>query len=467
MSTHRRADRGAILPITLIVVVVLGAIVLAMANYASATLSYGQVSEARANRLAAAQAAMDDAIERLELKRSLCSTTAGAAAQPINLDFPAINGAQALVTCQIIGGEVPPADGWAIVVTGEGLTGPGLQTNAGGRPKIEGPVYVFNHNTVSLSKKTTMVKGDLWHEDDACSGGSPTGGDVAFKRSNVAISNLVFDPTTRGTYCTNRSWKELFAVAPPTSHVSAIPLALPPVEDGPAGGKCKLFYPGRYTTAPVLADNNYFRSGDYVFDNVGVLRVKGQHVTFGNIPASDDFAYPLLEENDTATTCLGERQADPNKTGATVYLGGNSRILAEANAGFEVSRRQQGQYWVSLQALDSVPKGTLLIESDPGGTKDIALNGLVYAPYSHVSFGTVSAKKDAAIRGGAVVASFEGTISQAGDGFLIKVPTSDQSIKVLLESTATDSRSSTSVSVIADWRPTTGALAVNSWRVAN
>jgi len=79
----------------------------------------------------------------------------------------------------------------------------------------------------------------------------------------------------------------------------------------------------------------------------------------------------------------------------------------------------------------------------------------------------VSAKKDAVIRGGAVVASFEGTISQAGDGFLIKVPTSDQSIKVLLESTATDSRSSTSVSVIADWRPTTGALAVNSWRVAN
>lgn len=62
---------------------------------------------------------------------------------------------------------------------------------------------------------------------------------------------------------------------------------------------------------------------------------------------------------------------------------------------------------------------------------------------------------------------FEGTISNApGGGFLIEVPTSEQAVKLLLESTAVDEHGSTTVRVVADWRPTTGDLAVNSWRVA-
>src|SRR4051794_28406837 len=72
-------DRGAILIIVLVIAVILSVTVIAVANYAGATLRYGRVAENRTHRVAAAQAAMDDAIERLELKRSLCSALSGTA----------------------------------------------------------------------------------------------------------------------------------------------------------------------------------------------------------------------------------------------------------------------------------------------------------------------------------------------------------------------------------------------------
>src|SRR3954447_13145995 len=136
-------DEGAILIIVLVIAVILSVTVMAVANYAGATLRYGRVSENRTHRVAAAQAAMDDAIERLELKRSLCSALTGTAPQPINAQFPVVNGATASVTCQVVSGQLPPSDGWAIVITGEGAgaTGATLKTEAGGTPSIEGPVY--------------------------------------------------------------------------------------------------------------------------------------------------------------------------------------------------------------------------------------------------------------------------------------------------------------------------------------
>lgn len=395
MKRHSDNDRGSILLMVLVVSVTLAAVVATLAGYAAGTLRYGRVTETRANRLASAQAAMDDAIERLELKRSLCSTGAGGAGDPqtINPEFPAVNGVIASVTCEVVSGAVPPADGWAIVVTGEGsATGPRLETNAGGEPWIEGPVYVFDAGTVSLAKPTTLVKGDLWHEDASCAADKP------FRRSDVVVPKLEFDPTTRGTYCTKSSWQELFNVPPPVPDFTSLPVNPAPVDDVTRAGDCLVFFPGRYTTPPALADNNYFKSGNYYFDNFGVLTVKGENLTFGDIAPATDFVYPLLDENDTSDTCREERVADPNKSGATVYLDGNSQITVKASSGFEISRRRQGNFSVSLHVLRS-SSSYAVIQSDPGATKDVALNGLVWAPYSKISFGTVSAKKDAAIRG--------------------------------------------------------------------
>jgi Tfp pilus assembly protein PilX len=81
-SPRSETDRGSVLIIVFLIVVVLGAVIVAVASSAPATLRYGRVVESRSDRLAAAQAATDDAIEQLELKRafSLCATDAGTGA---------------------------------------------------------------------------------------------------------------------------------------------------------------------------------------------------------------------------------------------------------------------------------------------------------------------------------------------------------------------------------------------------
>ena len=65
-TANEPKDRGAILPMVLVVVIVLGIVVAATATYASSSLRYGQVVESRSDRLAAAQAATNDAMEQLD-----------------------------------------------------------------------------------------------------------------------------------------------------------------------------------------------------------------------------------------------------------------------------------------------------------------------------------------------------------------------------------------------------------------
>src|SRR5829696_4299281 len=118
-NRRRSHDRGSILPMVLVTTVVLGIVVVAVADYTSTNLRYGQVVEARAGRVAAGQGALDDTMEQLSLRRSLCTTIPGAAG--IDVPFPeTVNGTTVLVHCEVVGGAVPPTDGYAIVITGEG-----------------------------------------------------------------------------------------------------------------------------------------------------------------------------------------------------------------------------------------------------------------------------------------------------------------------------------------------------------
>ncbi|CAN5408508.1 hypothetical protein BH23ACT3_BH23ACT3_13070 [soil metagenome] len=456
-------DRGAILPIVLVVSVALSMVVVAVATYTTTTLRYGHVVEARADRLAAAEAAMNDALERLRIVDGLC-TTSSADGQPVNPNFPPINGVAPMVTCGTYGAEVPPQDGWAIVVTGEGPAAAGgvktFITRAGGNPVLEGPVFV--HDPTRLDFKSTTIKnGSLWYTDAACAGASPNADDRVFKDSNLNIPSLSFDPTTRKQFCINWTWDKMFATTPPEAHISASLPTAPPYQD--LGG-CRVFFPGRYTTAnkPQLASHNYFESGNYFFDNIGPLSLHQNRLTFGDIDPEQDPIFPLLP---ISGPCETARSNDPDKGGATVYLGGSSRIDIGAQSQFEVAGRQQGEYIVALHVLSSSTPATV-IEAGSGGNKDSAFSGLVWAPKSRIEIGTVSVSKDAAFRGGMVVGVFEGTVSNSGnDKFLIRVPTSQQSVTLVLDANATDDRGTTTIRVVADYRPYNGALAVRSWRV--
>lgn len=484
LNSHpRRTDRGAVLPLVLVVTVVLALVVVAVAGYTSSALRYGKVVESRADRIASADSAMSDAVEQLELRRpigALCSTFAGDGAG-VSVPFPQqVNGVDVTVNCKIVGGTLPPVDGWALVITGLGPGGAALPPGTrsfeftnGGTPEIGGPVYVHDPTTsrMTFSKTTTIVEGDIWYPDSGCANaGGKNPSDINFERSTVPVDgNLKFDPTSRSVYCLNQSLLDLFGATGPTPDLAGLPMN--PPSDTTTSPGCTMFSPGVYTTQPVLGNNNYFRSGTYEFRNIGKLEVKGSAVHFGHDPTLAG-TYPVTDNS----ACDYARQNDA-PTGATLYTSGNTQIDLQANSAFEISRRSQGynrpggavsSSLVSFQVLSSsLTSSQSLIEASSGAKKEFAAHGLVWAPHSSVLFDTVPTQKAAALRGGAVIGRLVGGVTASASGFVIEVPSPTSNIKVLLTAVATDDQGETSVRVVADYRPTSGETAVNSWRVVD
>ena len=116
-----RRDHGSILPMVLVMTVVLSAVVVSLASYVSAGLRYSNVVEDRADRLAAADGGLRYGIERLGLQAYAgCFTSLGNAGYEI--PFPTeVNQSKVTVTCKKAGTGFGDIQGWAVIVTGQGV----------------------------------------------------------------------------------------------------------------------------------------------------------------------------------------------------------------------------------------------------------------------------------------------------------------------------------------------------------
>jgi hypothetical protein len=434
--------------LVLVVVVVLGLVMVALARYTTTTLVYGQTTEERADRFAAAQGAMDNAIERLEIKRSLCGTNTGVGS--ITEPFPElINGATATVTCQSIGGTSGDVDGWAVVLTGVGNPTNDLVTESGGGKEkyIGGPVWMERTDHLDIKTALTIERGDLWYPG-ACMPDEFTGRNLA-SRLSYSEGN--------GTMCTSGSWSTTFR-APVTTVPSAVASPNGVVD---AYG-CTVFQPGRYNVKPVLGAANYFKSGNYYLHDVGTITIKDKKVLFGNM--SGIVGFPSI----TNSPCNFARGSD-STDGATVYVDGSTRFLVDTHGSLEFSgKRQNGKDVVSLQVISS-GLGTEptwsdpVLRTDPGNNKELAIQGLVWAPASGLQFDNVTNDTTAVLRGGAVLASLDAGASASATDFLIEVATTDAQRMLRLTATATKDGQS-SIRAVIDWRATTGETALKTWR---
>ena len=70
------------------VTILLSLVIVGVANYSQTLIKHGQVAETRADRLSAADGALRDALERLRLSRSLCSTVARRRGVRVRHDLP-------------------------------------------------------------------------------------------------------------------------------------------------------------------------------------------------------------------------------------------------------------------------------------------------------------------------------------------------------------------------------------------
>ena len=167
-----------------------------------------------------------------------------------------------------MGAPISDIQGWGAVITGANVPGgqPVFYTQgAGGATTsnvktFHGPVYVADPTRLDFQAKLVIEDGDLWYSQGSFV-------DVP-AIPEMDSGYLVFDPDfLRGPACPEEPWNELFT--PPTRNVpTSQALSAPLPFDDVIFPGCRVFYPGKYTTAPALTDNNYFVSGDYYFENV-------------------------------------------------------------------------------------------------------------------------------------------------------------------------------------------------------
>lgn len=459
-------DGGSILPIVLVLTVVMSIVVVALADYASTTLRYGQVVERSADRLATVKGATENALEDLARGTSACTQTAlaGNAGGYTYTLGDTINGIAPSINCEVIGGSINVVDTFAVILTGAGgQTGPLLTVTNGGNSAnaqkvFEGPVYMARpptpvgaNPTLAFNATLTIQQGDLWYSSASCP--SPA----------VQIpSELTITPAGYGPKCRTEPWTTLFqGRRPPEPNVessSAFPNRSenPPAPDGLG---CRVWSPGRYDDAPELPNQsyNYFRSGDYYFEDIGEWDIQNAYVLFGYPGATGPSIDGPGPQDTFANNPCRNAWNEGNQTGAALYMGGDSRITVRSGATLEVSGRTHGTYNVGLQALedngdDSDVTGNqriVLVES--GGNKQLSIQGLVWAPGAGFEFDLISNDAVAALTGGAVVAELAAGASANANNFVVSVDTQPSTSRLQITATASNSVE-TEMRTILDYR---------------
>jgi hypothetical protein len=452
----RSRDRGVILPLVLVVVVVLGAVVLAVASYTATTLRQGQVVESSADRLAAADGAMDNALEDLERGSSVCALTSLASGAGYTYDLgDQINGIEPQITCQTVGGEVNAVDAFAIIITGDGgQTGDLLTITNGGnseqaRKVFEGPVYMARtprdaapSQTLNLAADLTIKEGDLWYSNTTC-----PASDVKLPPS----SRLKFTPDGYGTRCLTDDWFTLFGSRrPPEPNVTdttAFPLraSTPPAQDSL---DCYIWPAGRYDSPPQLENQsyNYFESGDYYFNFSGgstTWSIENAHVLAG-YPGDTGPSIPGYQNSDQFNNNPCRNAWTAAGPGASFYMGGASTIELENNSALEISGKVHSGYNVGVQALEvngnasTVGGNGRIVNAGSGTNKQLSIQGLVWAPYAGFGFDLIANDAVAALTGGAVVAELSAGASAQANNFVISVETQPATVDFVFTTTATN-----------------------------
>lgn len=443
------------MPLVLVVTVVMAMVVVAMADYATTTLKYGQSVEEAADRLASAQAGLDNALESIKRNESACTLTAietNGNVPPFQLGFE-INEINPVIECVAYSGTVTPVDNFALILTGGGgQTGPMLAVSGGGAKTIAGNVFM---NAVPAAGGTVSLGSDLLIESGNIEYYAPSG--TCLPTSQVIQTGgrqISFSPVGYGlsTSC-SQDWIERFDFLRPTQPATFPGAAT--YTDEPSG--CRVFQPGVYQTVPSLAEWNYFRSGNYLFsydsewliDDAWVLAGRpgtpGPDIEDHDVDSSGNLTRSISWYNNP---CRSAAEAD-STGGAGFYFAGSSRITVGNRASLEVTGRRQDQYNVALLAMEG-SAGTAstlngndrLLQTNGGNGKQLSVHGLVWAPNAGFQFSNLANDVTAALTGGAVVSELD--IGAANvPGLTIRVETQEPTRSFTLRSTATNTGTTT------------------------
>ncbi|WP_426571219.1 hypothetical protein [Aquihabitans sp. McL0605] len=439
----REGEQGTVLLLVLVFMIVFGVLIAGVLDLVTVNLKTTVIVRSRTERTYAADAGIEQAIARLRIDPTACTTESPSALAPA-----IVNRRTATVSCQVApGGDLPlGASGWAAIITGD------LLQQAGGTAGLNGPLYV--QGAISGSFKNT--EGSVYQHGATCPG------------SMTKPSGLTVTPSPP------YSWQCTTAPPPDPPHV------LPPVPAAPKAadtyGSCRVFYPGTYTAAPDLLGENYFVSGVYYFQNIGSWQVPvGRTVTGGSNPSD---VSPLT------TPCRANADAMPGGGGTGFgvewIFGGSSNLSFKNNDEFELHSRVPGPAetgvtprvsFVGVPAtaggyLRSTPPDTVFDTS--GGSPAVAIHGLFYAPNADADLDGPNGLS--VFRGGAVIHDAHLKLSGTSDGsvpiFTVGTSATDKRYVVITATATSPGEGDVTARALVELRKpgSTQLVIVRSWR---
>jgi hypothetical protein len=402
--TQSRRDSGLVLPLTLVVVFILGVVVVAIVNYGTSNLRYGRVAEEKSDQLAASDAAMRYAVDLLRVGAAPCIYTTQA------VQLPALasqfNGATGSVRCDTIAGGLGNIRDYAMAITGENVpTGFLISTQGGSIAKeLTGPVFVdrvVGAFDLSTNAGINVKRGLLLYTDATPSCVSISKWYAGAPAGSTLPKDVTFEPDFQfGPQCVPTKWYDHFNAfdePPIASDILSLPIrdggVVGTIAGTPSGvtsawaggpinalpgynrdtSDCYVFEPGRYIRPPVVPSNRsaYFKSGTYWFDFRTPTVAAPVGMTLANWPwaaASEsrmgfNKAFVTAGRRTTMTSELplgdcasaygADMPASSTAGGATFYMSGKAHIEILNQGALEIFPALRGTDDVAIHALCS------------------------------------------------------------------------------------------------------------------
>jgi hypothetical protein len=364
------AEEGSALVIVLAFITFVGLVVMATLSYAGSSFALSATSRDIARREAAADGGAKFAVAQVITDVANCTPSMAGA--------PLTNGYTPAVSCESRASTAyTDSTGWGVFIDeGNGQ----IATQSGGGSALDarainGPVY--NGSTASNPwdlKSSLLVSngGVLQH----------LGTSGCVKPSELTIQG------TGSLACTPPV--QLPDEPSATQKLPSSPDVLPdrPATGDGGTGSCRVFEPGRYASAPQLLEQNYFRSGVYLFEH-GIGAVGGKKLLAGKPPPTETALLLNTAANPNTVPCA----VAEDTTGVQFIFGGDGYLFADNGSDVEIHSMAKGDATGTsiyrLRTTDPEPwrpyastrgLGSPILESGHGTKANIAVHGLVFVP---------------------------------------------------------------------------------------
>jgi Tfp pilus assembly protein PilX len=419
-------DRGAILPLVLVFVVVLGLVLAGTARYTATNLRYSAVAQDRAAASASAEAALRLAIQRVGA--NAVATCDGGPVTIVPTHDPSVDPILAdadniTITCSRLDSGQATLSGWAAVITADGIgSANDLEIDEQGPHAATGRIFMssLRQSDLRINVEDVTFDGNLFYDGSS---------DDCATIDHYSESSASWDDDivmTSGSFvCWPQTWDEVVDEPP----IANLPAHLPGNPAWTMIGSCRVFEPGWYHQLELnVGGDNYFRSGAYVFEDV-LIDTSYDPVTMTTASGTtilagygDDSSFDTRLA--TGSSCEAAQAFDaldgpaplnPGTNGVTWYFGGSSRLLIDSDTTIEMIPMliDDGvrRHAVSLHVLgpgstwpSTLGDGVDVVEEGNGTGNRALFQGQIWAPSQPIDLYQLTGDTNGQITSGVVAA---------------------------------------------------------------